>query len=257
MPHRVGAPVPTASRTGRHNQKYGEGGERLVAGSIPVRFKPGVAGPDGVEVLLISSRRGHTQYVFPKGGWEVDEELREAALRETVEEAGVRGDLQEPIIGKFAFASGKADAAATSHGGRCIAYLFALHVTEELPTWPEAHQRTRHWCSLQEACARCRYDWMREALVAWITSRGWDAAAAACRACAPAATATPQQASQPAPVAQQHQQQAPCPAPSPPQPVPQQAAAQQTLACAAVMATGQAPAEASVPSPVERIAVST
>ena len=112
-------------------------------------------------------------------------------------------------------------------------------------------------CSLQEACARCRYDWMREALVAWITSRGWDAAAAACRACAPAATATPQQASQPAPVAQQHQQQAPCPAPSPPQPVPQQAAAQQTLACAAVMATGQAPAEASVPSPVERIAVST
>lgn len=38
--------------------------------SIPVRFKPGVPGPEGVEVLLISSRRGKGD-VFPKGGWEV------------------------------------------------------------------------------------------------------------------------------------------------------------------------------------------
>ncbi len=42
----------------------------LLCSSIPVRFKPGVPGPDGVEVLLISSRRGKGD-VFPKGGWEV------------------------------------------------------------------------------------------------------------------------------------------------------------------------------------------
>jgi 8-oxo-dGTP pyrophosphatase MutT (NUDIX family) len=54
-----------------------------------VRFKPGVEGPEGVEVLLISSRRGKG-HVFPKGGWERDEELREAAARETVEEVGCR-----------------------------------------------------------------------------------------------------------------------------------------------------------------------
>ena len=33
--------------------------------AIPMRFKPGVEGPEGVEVLLISSRRGKG-YVFPK-----------------------------------------------------------------------------------------------------------------------------------------------------------------------------------------------
>lgn len=66
---------------------------RASCSSIPVRFKEGVPGPEGVEVLLISSRRGKGD-VFPKGGWEVDEELREAALRETVEEAGVRGELE-------------------------------------------------------------------------------------------------------------------------------------------------------------------
>lgn len=129
-PHRAAPPSPP----------------HLLCSSIPVRFKPGVPGPDGVEVLLISSRRGKGD-VFPKGGWEVrltqgqawasaycrehcvcmaapfrpasprqhpsagclcatlkalllplvlqvDEELREAAQRETVEEAGVRGELE-------------------------------------------------------------------------------------------------------------------------------------------------------------------
>lgn len=39
----------------------------LGCSAIPVRFKPGVEGPEGVEVLLISSRRGKG-YVFPKVG---------------------------------------------------------------------------------------------------------------------------------------------------------------------------------------------
>lgn len=249
MPHRAGGPVPLASRSGRENQKYGEGGERLVAGSIPVRFKPGVPGPEGVEVLLISSRRGKGD-VFPKGGWEVDEQLREAAQRETVEEAGVRGELEEPIIGKFAFHSGKAERQASAHGGRCIAYLFALHVTEELAVWPEAGQRTREWCSLQEACRRCRYDWMREALIAWMTRRGWDAAAAACREC----TTQRQLAQQAATQAQQQQQHTP----APPAAVAQSGVC--SAPCAPAMATGgplQVPAEAPVPTAIDRIAVRT
>lgn len=54
---------------------------------------------------------------------------------------------QEPMIGAFPFYSGKAEQQQTQHGGRCIAYLFALHVSEELQAWPEAHQRTREWVS--------------------------------------------------------------------------------------------------------------
>ncbi|KAL4859371.1 Nudix hydrolase 21 [Chlorella vulgaris] len=175
--------VPTQARSGRELQKYGESGERLVAGSIPVRFKEGVEGPDGVEVLLISSNSGKRP-VFPKGGWEQDEELREAALRETLEEAGVRGTLEEPLIGKFPFLSAKAPAQHTqmTHGGRCMAYLFVMHVSEVLEVWPEAKQRKREWCSLQEACRRCRYDWMREALIVWMRRQGWeDAAFSACQ----------------------------------------------------------------------------
>lgn len=274
MPHRVGGPVPTAARSGREKQKYGEHGERLVAGSIPVRFKPGVEGPDGVEVLLISSRKGKG-HVFPKGGWEVDEELREAAMRETVEEAGVRGELEEPIIGKFPFYSGKAERLATAHQGRCMAYLFVMHVSEELPAWPEAGQRTREWCSLLDACQRCRYEWMREALITWMRRKGWDDAAAACQhhsgslcstssgeaspaalpttaaACAAASPAAlPATAACAAVSPEVQPATAACAAASP--------AVQPTAsaACAAVMATGQV-AEVAVPSPVERIAVRT
>ncbi|PRW58515.1 nudix hydrolase 4 [Chlorella sorokiniana] len=269
MPHnRPGGPVPTESRTGRENQRFGAEGERLVAGAIPMRFKPGVEGPEGVEVLLITSRRGKG-YVFPKGGWENDEELRDAAMRETVEEAGVRGQLEEPIIGKFPFHSGKAERQSAAHQGRCVAYLFAMHVSEELASWPEGHQRSRHWVSLQEACCKCRYPWMREALVAWVRRRGWEAAAAACAACGEAAAAERQQQALAAPnqqAGQQQQQQQPeqaqqaqqqAPAQQPPQPPQQQAAVAPQQQAVCVMAAGQLPAEAAVPATVDRIAVHT
>lgn len=173
MPHQLGSPAPLVAREGRENQKYGIGGERLVAGCIPVRFKPGVEGPAGVEVLLVTSRAGKG-HVFPKGGWEIDEDLKAAALRETVEEAGVRGVLEEPSLGTFAFHSSKADRLHTAHKGRCLAHMFVLLTQEELPKWPEAGQRQRVWCSLQEACRVVRYEWMREALLTWIRRNGWE-----------------------------------------------------------------------------------
>lgn len=33
--------------------------------------------------------------IFLQGGWELDESIEEAALRETLEEAGVVGDIDE------------------------------------------------------------------------------------------------------------------------------------------------------------------
>jgi 8-oxo-dGTP pyrophosphatase MutT (NUDIX family) len=42
------------------------------------------------ECLVISSSRDSCKWVFPKGGWENDESLEEAARRETLEEAGVK-----------------------------------------------------------------------------------------------------------------------------------------------------------------------
>uniref|UniRef100_A0A803MJ72 Nudix hydrolase domain-containing protein n=1 Tax=Chenopodium quinoa TaxID=63459 RepID=A0A803MJ72_CHEQI len=84
------------ARTGRQQQRY-EDGCRLVAGCIPFRYRNS-AESDGtesekiVEVLMINSTSG-PGLLFPKGGWENDETVEEAARREAIEEAGVKGDI--------------------------------------------------------------------------------------------------------------------------------------------------------------------
>ncbi|KAK8579554.1 hypothetical protein V6N13_142745 [Hibiscus sabdariffa] len=83
------------SRTGRHLQRYDNLGRRQVVGCIPYRFKCGSDGTisDDLEVLVISSQKG-PKMMFPKGGWEIDESIEEAALRESIEEAGVLGNVE-------------------------------------------------------------------------------------------------------------------------------------------------------------------
>jgi len=168
----VGGPPPLPAREGRENQRYSDNGERLVAGCIPVRCDPARPGPAGVRVLLVNSRGGKG-LVFPKGGWETDEDMHAAAKRETVEEAGVRGKLEEPMVGIFPFYSGKASRLQQANQGRCIAYMFVMHVAEELPTWPEGDKRTRRWCTLDEAVHIVRHEWMQNALSVWIERQGW------------------------------------------------------------------------------------
>lgn len=49
-----------------------------------------------VSVLLVSSKKEPGNWIFPKGHVEAGETAREAALRETEEEAGVTGELLGP-----------------------------------------------------------------------------------------------------------------------------------------------------------------
>ncbi|XP_068497245.1 nudix hydrolase 16, mitochondrial-like isoform X2 [Phaseolus vulgaris] len=87
------------ARTGRHQQRY-ENGYRLVAG---YKSSDGDSSSEKiVEVLLINSPSG-PGLLFPKGGWENDETVEEAAAREAVEEAGVRGDLMVKIFSTVEF----------------------------------------------------------------------------------------------------------------------------------------------------------
>ncbi|XP_066398859.1 nudix hydrolase 16, mitochondrial-like [Miscanthus floridulus] len=137
------------ARTGRHLQRY-ENSRRLVAGCIPFRYREinDEASDDEqkklVEVLIISSQSG-PGLLFPKGGWENDETVEEAAAREAIEEAGVRGDLVQ-LLGFYDFKSKQ----------------------------PEAEQNTRQrsWLTVPEAAEQSRYPWMQEALVtgfsAWL-----------------------------------------------------------------------------------------
>lgn len=116
-----------------------------MAGCIPVRYSLNRSDHSFARVLMITSRSGKG-YVFPKGGWEVDESVEVAAQRETVEEAGVRGILELPILGTFPFRSGKAERQGVcAQKGRCLAYMFAMEVSEELLEWPEGNQRQRVW----------------------------------------------------------------------------------------------------------------
>lgn len=157
--------VALPARTGRHLQRYSQG-FRLVVGCIPYRISKTNKSPqiheisvDDLEVLLISSQKS-PRMMFPKGGWELDEDIRMAAARETIEEAGVIG-LLEDKLGEWVFKSKSQD---KYHEGS----MFPLLVTEELDVWPEKDVRQRVWMSVNEAREACSHSWMKEALEAFV-----------------------------------------------------------------------------------------
>ncbi|KNA22777.1 hypothetical protein SOVF_031300 [Spinacia oleracea] len=111
---------------------------------------------------MINSQSG-PGLLFPKGGWENDETVEEAAVREAVEEAGVRGDLMD-LLGYYKFKS-KTHQDEFCPEGLCKAAMFAMLVKEELESWPEQSTRSRFWLTIPEAAQSCRHAWMRVALV--------------------------------------------------------------------------------------------
>ncbi|QIW96775.1 hypothetical protein AMS68_002293 [Peltaster fructicola] len=136
--------LPMHSRVGRDKQRYGAGGERLVAGVVPVSS-------DNTQVLLIQSSR-RKGWVLPKGGWEADEATQEdAAKREAWEEAGIETTIDKDL--------GVIDERRTEeqikkhgeHAPRAQYRFFQVKVTREADQWPESHKRARQWMSYQEA----------------------------------------------------------------------------------------------------------
>lgn len=158
--------VSLPSRTGRHLQRY-NGGLRQVVGCIPYRIQTSNEPPpiihgtliEDVQVLLITSQKS-SRMMFPKGGWELDEDIELAASRETLEEAGVTGLLGEKL-GEWVFKSKSQD---KHHQGS----MFPLLVTEELDVWPEKNVRQRVWMNVDEARQACSQSWMKEALDAFV-----------------------------------------------------------------------------------------
>ncbi|PKA53553.1 Nudix hydrolase 17, mitochondrial [Apostasia shenzhenica] len=151
--------VSLASRQGRQLQRYSSTGGRLVVGRcIPYKFNGKCSGNDllrCMEVLVISSQKGYGM-MFPKGGWESDETIKQAASREALEEAGVQGNV-ERRLGRWSYKS-------RTHSAINEGIMFPLNVTEELDNWPEMSVRQRRWVSVAEAREGCQHPWMREAL---------------------------------------------------------------------------------------------
>ncbi|KAH7529225.1 nudix hydrolase 18, mitochondrial [Ziziphus jujuba] len=149
--------VSLVSRKGRHLQRYDNKGCRQVVGCIPYRFRHATkcSSVEELEVLLISSQKSQAM-MFPKGGWEIDESMEEAALRETIEEAGVLGKVENKL-GKWRY---KSKSQGTTHEG----HMFALLVKQQLDLWPEQNVRKRRWLTVSEAKEVCQHSWMKEAL---------------------------------------------------------------------------------------------
>lgn len=128
------------SRTGRSKQRYNELGERLVAGVVPLNESK-------THVLLIRSDK-RSSWVLPKGGWELDESITEAAQREAWEEAGIVCTI-EYDLGQIK--ETRPPKVLKKTAPKALYQFYQVTVIREEIEWPEGHKRFRHWASYAEA----------------------------------------------------------------------------------------------------------
>ncbi|KAI8990980.1 NUDIX hydrolase domain-like protein [Mycotypha africana] len=122
---------------------------RQVAGCLPVD-------PYSKRFLLITSSKNPEAWVIPKGGWEQDETQEHAALRETWEEAGLKGHITRQI-GVFVERANKKI--------RAHHWIFEMHIDEICKKFPERKKRDRRWFTYDEALlATANNDFIQEAI---------------------------------------------------------------------------------------------
>ncbi len=101
-------------------------------------------GPDGLEVLLVTSRKG-TRWVLPKGIVEPGLTAPQSAAKEAREEAGVDGRVGARRLGTYRY---------RKWGGTCRVEVFPMAVSAETDDWPEAGTRRREWMTVLDASKR-------------------------------------------------------------------------------------------------------
>lgn len=95
-----------------------------------------------LEIMLIASRKA-TRWVIPKGVKEPELSLRDSADKEALEEAGIRGRLDDREIGHYDY---------RKWGGVCNVAVFPMAVSKSVPEdeWEESH-RERRWFEAKKA----------------------------------------------------------------------------------------------------------
>src|SRR5262245_30776269 len=109
---------------------------RRKAAVIPYRVRR-----NRLEVALVTSSGGK-RWIVPKGTVGHGEQVREAAIREAEEEAGLLGVLQRKPLGCY----------RQENGDRpCHVDVYLMRVTSVLDTWLEDDLRVRRWMHIREA----------------------------------------------------------------------------------------------------------
>lgn len=99
---------------------------------------------DALRFLLVEAKRNPGNWIFPKGHVEPGESEAEAAVREVREEAGVAGEVLEPI-GTISFVQDGQPASIRFH-------LMRYHGDV-----PRHEDRARRWCTYDEAMELLSY----------------------------------------------------------------------------------------------------
>ncbi|HEY7054974.1 MAG TPA: NUDIX domain-containing protein [Vicinamibacterales bacterium] len=99
-----------------------------------------------LEVALVTTSRGKG-WIVPKGTVAAGEEVRDAAIREAEEEAGLLGVLPRKPLGCYRHVNGD---------GPCRVDVYLMRVTDVLDHWLEDKLRRRRWMRIRDAAACVR-----------------------------------------------------------------------------------------------------
>jgi ADP-ribose pyrophosphatase YjhB (NUDIX family) len=95
-----------------------------------------------LEICLIRKKGVKKKWGIPKGFVDRGETLKEAALKEASEEAGLKGRLVGDPVGSYEY---------QKWGTTLDVTVYLMEVKEEEDDWDEANFRERRWASFQEA----------------------------------------------------------------------------------------------------------
>ena len=134
------SPNPMPSAPAKSSPKPDPQPCRAQVAALPLR-----QGRDGLEVMLITSRESR-RWIVPKGWPMKGLKDHEAAAREALEEAGLKGRIHKRPIGAYTY--GKRTAHAVEP---CRVMVYRLDVDGERTSWRERGQRERQWFAVAEA----------------------------------------------------------------------------------------------------------
>ncbi|WP_432297337.1 NUDIX hydrolase [Rhizobium panacihumi] len=117
--------------------------------------------PEGDQIVMLVGSRRNGRWGLPKGHIEPGETSHEAAMREAFEEAGVRGEISEKIVGSFLYSKDN-----SPNQYRVI--IHRLDVTSIVETYPEKGLRSREWFALADAASAAGHGGLRDFILSII-----------------------------------------------------------------------------------------